>query len=489
MATFNVSNQTQLDSAIRAARSGDTILLQPGTYSSLTLDAQRSATSHVDFDREVVIASANASRPAVINNLLLRGAENVELRGLEFDGTARSGHNFQIQRSANIEVTNSDFEGRVGGSQTSGTGIRINDSRNVDVLNSDFTGFYNAIFGWNNRDLTISGNSIAQQSNDAMQFGFHSGIVISNNDFGQTRISSGGHKDLIQFYTSSSQAPSEDIRIVGNRMSTSESVQGIFMGNELARNGNRNAFYENVVIEDNVMRTSHPHGITVEHGNRVSILDNEVLRHPNGARDPMINVSNSSVYVTIRGNEVVSVPDPAGPTWNVGGNDLTSSRNFTHWEGSGATLTATRSFVASTASTLASADPATTGASAREVEPSGEQVRVDGRSVDGTTTIGISGLDLDAGDELVFINFDRGTFRDQAGGNVVHNSADGSYVRIDDILDLRELFVSSPAIDVATTAQNDALILRIAQDDGDVARIVLNGLGAEFRGADQPDLF
>jgi pectate lyase len=483
MATFNVSNQTQLDSAIRAARSGDTILLQPGTYSNLTLDANRSATSHVDFAREVVIASANSSRPAVINSMLLRGAENVELRGLEFDGTARTGNNFAIQRSANIEITNADFEGRVGGGSTSGTGIRINDSRNVDVLNSDFTGFYNAIMGWNNIDITISGNMISQQSNDGMQFGHHDGIVISNNNFGQTRISSSGHKDLIQFYTSSSQPPSEDIRIVGNRMSTSESVQGIFMGNELARAGNRSAFHENVVIEGNVMRTSHTHGISVEHGDGVSILNNDVLRHPNGARDPLINVSNSSVYVTIRGNEVASVPDPQGATWNVGGNDLTSTRNHWHWEGTGATLTPTRTNVAST---LASAE-LTAAVPAREVEQAGEQVRIDGRRIDGITTIGINGLDLSDGDQIVFHLFDRGTFRDKNGGNLVWNSDDGTYVRVDDVIDLQELVAFSPAI--TATTQSDTLTLRIAQADGDVARIVLNGLGDEFRAADHPDLF
>lgn len=493
MAIFNVSNQSQLDAAVRAARGGDSILLQSGTYSRLSLDERSAATSHVDFTREVVIASANPSRPAVINNLLVRGAENVELRGLKFDGSNQTGHNFVITQARNIEIVNADFDGRIGGGQTAGSGIRINNSNNIDIVNSEFTGFYNAIFGWQNRDVTISGNSISQQSNDAMQFGYHDGMVISNNNFGQTRITSGGHKDLIQFYTSSTQAPSENIRIVGNNMTTSESVHAMFFGNELARNGNRNAFYENIVIEDNVLRTSHTHGISIEHGNRVSIIDNSVLRHPNGGRDPLINVSNSSVYVTIRENDVASVPSPKGPTWNVGANDLTSSRNFTHWEGSGATLTTTRSTVAmasdSFTSTRSTAAETTASPVAQPAEQPGEQVRIDGRRIDGVVDFRIDGLDLGDGDELVFINFDRNTFRDKNGGNVVHNSADGSYVRIDDVMDLRELFVFSPAINAATTARDDALILSIAQSGGDMARVVLPGLGSEFRAADQPDLF
>ena len=58
MATINVSTTSALNSALKAAQAGDTILLSSGTY---TLSA-----SGLKFATDVTIASADAGKPASI---------------------------------------------------------------------------------------------------------------------------------------------------------------------------------------------------------------------------------------------------------------------------------------------------------------------------------------------------------------------------------------------------------------------------------------
>jgi hypothetical protein len=485
MATYTVSNQAQLDAAVRNLRDGDVLLLRSGTYNSLNLDAARQDGRHLTFDREVVIASANPNDPAVIRSLNLNAARNIEFRDIEFDygRNDRNGHDFRINNATNIEITRADFEGQVVSGLGVGTGIRISNSTNIDITNSEFSDHYNSIFAWNTRDLTVTGNRFGGQSNDAMQMGGIFGAVISGNNFGPSNLGwDSGHKDLIQFWTGSGQRPSENITIRDNNFTNDESTHGIFMGNILARNGDRSAFYRNITIEDNNFRINHAHGVTIEHVNGARIEDNTIDQFFNGRTPlPLINVSNSSIYVTIRGNDVASVPSAKHSTWVVSGNDGGVNVRQ-HWEGADATrIVSSGNVQRSSATTLADVEVAS-----QPADPV-ETVRIDGRRIDGVATIDINGLDFDGGDELVFINFDRATFRDQGGGNIVNNSSDGTYVRIDDVIDLQELVAFSPA--VTATTQSDTLILRVAQADGDVARVVLNGLGDEFRAADQPDLF
>ena len=63
MATINVSSTAALNTALKAAKAGDTILLSTGTY---TLN-----TSGLTFASDVTIASATVGRPAVISGMTI----------------------------------------------------------------------------------------------------------------------------------------------------------------------------------------------------------------------------------------------------------------------------------------------------------------------------------------------------------------------------------------------------------------------------------
>lgn len=54
MAAIRVTNQTQLDAAVKAAKAGDTVVLAAGTYKQLWVDDKKSASA-ITFKSESAI--------------------------------------------------------------------------------------------------------------------------------------------------------------------------------------------------------------------------------------------------------------------------------------------------------------------------------------------------------------------------------------------------------------------------------------------------
>jgi len=196
----------------------------------------------------------------------------------------------------------------------------------------------------------------------------------------------------------------------------------------------------------------------------------------------VINISTLSRDITIQGNQVASVPVPQNATWTIAGND-TGPKQFLHWYGNYGAVDRSRS----AASTREAADDSpATGAPDLPTGAGTDSFRIDGGRLDGETRLAIGTLDFEQGGVIVFRNLDAGTFRAKGGANPIDVWDAGRSAKLDSALDLQEIAAFSPAVS-ATQTRGD-LVLRIEQDDG-TAEIVLEGLGAEFRVADQPDLF
>jgi nitrous oxidase accessory protein NosD len=336
-AVVSVSTQDELDAAVRALQGGDTLLLAAGTYAELALDAPETGLD-LDFADTVTIASADPDDPAVVNRMRLRGVSNVEIRGVTFDRapSETEGRPVAVLGSSRITLDGVAFEGEVKDGFGVGVGLLVRRSRDVALIDSELSDFRNGLHVANSKDVTIRGNEFTGMSNDSMILGGIEGARIENNRFHDQKSPEDlRHKDSIQFHTRN--GPSRDIEIRGNRIENPEVSQSIFFGNNVAREGDLDAFYADVVIEDNFIRGAHAHGITIEHGLRVRIEDNTVLQNPDlgHVRDvnvPIINVSSLSKDVTIRGNRVASVPEAQNATWDVSGN-FTAGRNLKHWYG------------------------------------------------------------------------------------------------------------------------------------------------------------
>jgi len=257
MTTFNVSNASQLNSALREAGSGDRIVLDSGNYGSLSLNG----------DKGITLASSSGGNPAVFSRVVMENVSDITMQGLKFSG---------------------------GGD---GMGLKVFKASDVTVENSEFSGYRRGAYFSRIDGLKVTGNDFERMDMDSAAFGGVSDVLIANNDFRNLQSNPNIlHKDVIQFWSSGSEGPSRNVTIRDNYMESSDKiVHGIFIANPAA-NGNSSKFHRNILIEDNTVNTSHSHGITVDETIGVTIRNNKVA---NGA---LINVDKDSQDVTISGN-------------------------------------------------------------------------------------------------------------------------------------------------------------------------------------------
>ena len=144
------------------------------------------------------------------------------------------------------------------------------------------------------------------------------GLIEGNSYHDMKTPVSGGHRDMIQFWTAGDSIPSRNVTIRGNIITVDDNLpmQSIFIYNEeVTRNGaGSNMFYQNFLIEDNHIEGSHPHGITVGPINGLTIRNNVVVQDPTNAfRElgwhPRIDVDRASLNVTITDNTANAIAD------------------------------------------------------------------------------------------------------------------------------------------------------------------------------------
>ena len=88
---------------------------------------------------------------------------------------------------------------------------------------------------------------------------------------------------MIQFWTNGTTSPSTNITISENFLDSGngEWTQSIFMRNEAvdSQGAGTEMFYQNVLIENNVIYNAHTHGITVGEADGLIIRNNTILQN------------------------------------------------------------------------------------------------------------------------------------------------------------------------------------------------------------------
>ena len=338
--TITVSNSTQLYAALKASTGGETILLKEGDYGNLTL----SAASKFDLDLNgVTITSADPENPAVFSWLYLKDVSNLTIDNVVFDYTFSAGDSynlrpFSVMNGANINITNSVFDGDVASGVSAaadgyGTayGLSVRSSVNVSVVGNDFHSWLRGAVFDNIDSLTVTGNEVHDIRSDGMDFTNIQGVLIEDNYFHDFRASptSGDHRDMIQFWTNGTTEPSTDIVIRSNTFDIGDGsyTQSIFMRNEEVDTGRAGTemYYQNVVIENNTIYNGHLHGITVGETDGLVIANNSVIAvkdksNPDDSASnvwiPTIRVAVKSTDVEITGNAVSNIAGFTGQsTW------------------------------------------------------------------------------------------------------------------------------------------------------------------------------
>lgn len=464
MATIRVSNQAQLNSAINLVKSGDTILLASGTYSKL--DMLDSRKKDFGFTSEVTIKSENPDKPAVINEMLLRGVSNVSFENVTFDYTGKQAANspsftkgkpFTIEGSENVTMTEVKFEGHLVKGFGSGVGLYVKTTKGFSLIDSEMSSFRTAASFYTNEDTTISGNVIRQMNHDGLFFGGMDKLVIENNFIGDYRPEdpSALHKDNIQFHTNGVPA-SQDVTIRGNTFDSSDHRHGIFMGNEAYRSEgvNDSTVYRNILIEDNHVNTTNLHGITVVQGDGVIVRGNTLTHNKAGgfSQIPQINVSEASVNVQIVENVTDSVQDRQNASWEVHGNMLGLKSRF-HFSGiyneKGQNIQTER-------------------ASGRQTDPDDPtDYIVSADDFVGASPMVLRHFNFDEGDTLIFEDFASGTFSAKNRGAIISDA--GGAIDLETRDAMRSMDYRSDAVWVSRSDDREDLDIHIQhQEFGEV---------------------
>lgn len=349
MAVFNVANAAQFKSALAQASGGDTIRLAPGNYGAVTMEA--ATQKNLKFGSTVTITSANSGQPAVISNLKMTGASNIKFDGIKFDFVAQNSPNganpFTVFGSSKITFQNSVFDGHLQNGYGVGTGLNISTSSQITVQNTEFLNFLRNFSARKITDLTVVNNEVHSMSGDGMTFAEVKNALIANNHLHSMKgnPASNYHKDMIQFWTTSTSSPSSNVTIRNNTIDSGDSSShSMFIANELVETGKAGAgmYYQNMLIENNTIVGGQFHGITVGASNGLAIKNNTVVHDPvTGNKTSSnwitkINVSEASTGVSITGNtahgvNVLKANNLGQPVatskagWNISSNKLVAN--------------------------------------------------------------------------------------------------------------------------------------------------------------------
>jgi Ca2+-binding RTX toxin-like protein len=291
MTYITVKNDYELAGAISKAEGGETILLAPGSYASLSL-YQKS------FSAPVTFMSLDASNEAKVAKFSVNQSSNVVFSNLDFgraltatdpDYTALN----TIRSSQNITLDTVKLHGSLDGDpRNDGILLTVGGSNGVTIRNSELTEAFRAVTFDKTSNIMVLNNHAHVLRSDGFDFASVQNVVIQGNRIGEFYNLEGDHPDAIQFWTQGQTVASSNITIRDNVVMQPAGFgsQGIFMRDEVGTMP-----YSNVAIENNLLYSNGGawHGIAVNHVIGGRITDNTVV---STTRDDMrywIKVANS----------------------------------------------------------------------------------------------------------------------------------------------------------------------------------------------------
>jgi hypothetical protein len=354
---INVSDATELQSALASATGGETILLAAGHYGGMVwFDGRTKFDVTHSAEAPVTIRSADAGNPAVFSQMRLYEVSGFTFEDLMFDYTYKTGDNisgspFKIIASDDLTFRGCTFDGDVAVGRNIvddgygfGKGLVVTGGANFVFEENTIHSFHRGITCGGGENTVIRGNHIYDIRSDMMDFSAMRGVVIEDNDLHGLRsaLLSADHPSFIQFWTTNTTTPSTDVVIRNNRIDigTGDKGGGIFMRNEEVDNGRAGPemYYRNILIEGNTIYGDYSHGITVGETAGLVIRNNAVLHAEDlvgglsGSNSiPKIRVLPVSTGVVIENNisAAITGSDPATRPvgWTVSNNLLAQDEN------------------------------------------------------------------------------------------------------------------------------------------------------------------
>ncbi len=258
------ANSANLDAVLRAAGPGDTVLLAPGDYGTVTIKDRH-------WKRPIIL-DAHA---AVFSQILIDNAGGIELRGGKIIGVGALSHGITLSQASSIAIEGMNIS-------KVHAGIVVSISSKISII----------------------GNILENLTSDGIDISSSSSIIVTSNicrgffpraatydNFGRIE-KDGDHPDCIQAWSRRELAPTSDLTITNN--SSSGNMQGISLFNHV-RHGVDDGGFDRVKILNNEIVTSAPNAISLYQGRNSLVAGNRVSSIPGS----VIGVSGKRVKANI----------------------------------------------------------------------------------------------------------------------------------------------------------------------------------------------
>jgi Ca2+-binding RTX toxin-like protein len=300
MTTFNVSNATELKTAIASAVGGDRIVLADANYGKVYI-TNRAYSSTVSIEA--------ASSGAHLDGLFVSGSKNLNIVGLDIGralGATEPTYTqlSSISNSTNIKLDGVHVHGSVDGNPANdGVGLTVTSVTGLEIVNSRFEDLYRGIVLQKCNTATVANNEITMIRSDGIISAANNNLLIEGNHIGEFHPSLGDHADAIQFWNTGQTQGQSNITIKNNEIFQTyfsgvegTGIQGIFMSDPLTYG------YKNVLIENNLLYSNDAYnGIFVNGATDVQVLGNTVLSKSSDSKTFWIKVQDSS-HVALQDN-------------------------------------------------------------------------------------------------------------------------------------------------------------------------------------------
>ncbi len=239
-----IATTADLTAALKAAKGGETLALQPGTYANFGISGR-------DFATPVIITSADPARRAALTNFNIAKSSGLIFRRVEFVATIPAYVGFNVYEAKGITFDGISVHGSLDGDPTNDAGgISIFDSSDITVTGSEFQQLVHALAFARGSGLTATGNHIHDVESDGFLFAQAANVKISGNVIHDFHPASGDHPDAIQFMTYGTKTPSADVEISDNLIyrGAGAYTQGIFFGDEAGIPPQRVSIHDNLIV-------------------------------------------------------------------------------------------------------------------------------------------------------------------------------------------------------------------------------------------------
>ena len=269
--TLIVNNASELGTALRGARGGDTVLLAAGNYGLGHI-------ANINPDSLVTVRPLDAEAAVTFSRLNISRSSNLAFQGFvvhnEPDGSRAQA--MQINSSSNVTISGFTVQGSLNGSaHDDAHGVMINGGSNIAVLDSQFRQLHGAILLSKASNVIVAGNTITEVR-EGVNMSMVSNGLFERNVMTDFDPMGHDHPDYFQVHAARDSTGSRNLVFRDNILVQGDSgpVGGVFIRSENVAKGVR---HENILIENNFYEGTYRHAISVSGTNGAAVLGNTVF--------------------------------------------------------------------------------------------------------------------------------------------------------------------------------------------------------------------